>query len=116
MRRPSGRFSTPGADPGARDRNGVTPLRAAASSGDVEAIGALLDAGADPGAGDKKGYTPLHRAARWGHAAAIGALLDAGADPGARDRNGKTAFDLIRDGSPLVGTEVYWRLSDARWD
>ena len=49
-------------------------------------------------------------------AAAIGALLDAGADPGARDKDGLTAFDRIRDDSPLVGTKVYWRLSDALWD
>ena len=58
----------------------------------------------------------MHVAADEGHAAAIGALLDAGADPGARDKNGKTAFDRIQNDSPLVGTEVYWRLNDARWD
>ena len=29
---------------------------------------------------------------------------------------GPTAFDLIQDDSPLVGTELYWRLNDARWD
>ena len=80
------------------------------------AIGALLDAGDDKGARDEYGLTPLHRAAGEGHAAAIGALLAAGADPGARDKDGLTAFDRIQDYSPLVGTALYWRLNDARWD
>ncbi|WP_420011123.1 hypothetical protein [Tateyamaria sp.] len=47
----------------------------------------------------------------------IRACLAAGADPGARNKHGSpTPFDVIPDGSPLVGTSAYWRLHDARWD
>ena len=107
-----------GADPGARGKLfGRTPLHEAAYSGHVEAIGALLDdERTDLRARDRNGDTPVHEAAYSGHVEAIGALLDAGADPGARNKYGDTAFDLIPDDSPLVGTEVYWRLNDARWD
>jgi len=41
--------------------------------------------------------------------------LDGGADAGLRNANAQLPFDLIADDSPLVGTDVYWRLSDARW-
>ena len=85
----------------------------AAAIGDIRTC---LTAGADPGARDENGTTPLHWAAASGDAAAIGALLDAGADASARDKSGETAFDLIRDDHPLVGTAPYWRLNDARWD
>ena len=79
-----------GADPGARTKDGETPLHMAASTGHADAIGALFKAGADPGARDRDGETPLHEAALFGNADAIGALLKAGADPGARDKDGFT--------------------------
>ncbi len=75
-----------------------------------------LAAGADPNAWDKEGVTPLHLAARFGHAEAINALLDGGSDPGARDKHDRIPFDLISDGSRLVGTPAYRRLHEARWD
>ena len=43
----------------------------------------------------------------------IHALLNAGADPRKRTNSGKTPFELIKDGSPLYGTEAYRRLKDA---
>ena len=88
----------------------------AALSGHAEAVWALVKAGADPDPRTKHGNTPLHQAAYSGHAEAIGALLKGGADPGARDDNGNTALDLIPGDSPLVGTALYRRLNDARWD
>ena len=92
------------------------PLHTAAFFGDAEAIEALLAAGADTGARTNYGDTPLHGAAVGGHAEVIEALLAAGADTGARTNYGETPFDMIPESSPLVGTAVYWRLHDARWD
>ncbi|BBY30249.1 ankyrin repeat domain-containing protein [Mycolicibacterium sediminis] len=47
-------------DPNARDDDGVTPLHHAAWDGDLDLVGALLDAGADPSAVDARfGTTPL---------------------------------------------------------
>ena len=107
-----------GADPDPRDKDGRTPLHDAAQGGRMEVVEVLLAAGADPDARSESGSTPLHKAARWsGKAEAIEALLAAGADPGARNKHGSpTPFDVIPDGSPLVGTSAYWRLHDARWD
>ena len=76
-----------GADPGARGRDGHTPLHIVALGGNAAAIAALLEAGADPGARAWNGVTPLHNAALNGNAATIAALLEAGADPGARAWN-----------------------------
>ena len=47
--------------------------------------------------------------------AVAAALLDAGADPKARSKNGLTPFDAARKNEALKGTDVYWRLSDARY-
>ena len=70
-------------------------LHAAAGSGSVESIGALLSAGADISARDKKGRTALLHAAasRSGRVAEVmHALLAAGASVEARDSQGRTAL------------------------
>ena len=103
-----------GADPNARDEGGDTPLNEAAYWGHADAITALLEAGADPKARDEDGWTPLHLAAYGGHADAIAALLEAGADPKARNNIDQTPFDMIRSDSPLIGTQAYRRLQQAR--
>ena len=43
-------------------------------------------------------------------------LLDAGADPSLRDDRGDIAFDYMKENEALVGTDVYWRLNDLRFD
>ena len=106
-----------GADPNARDGDGFTPLhRAAAHSQTPETVTALVNAAADPNARDVFGLTPLHRAAAFSQTPEIvTALVNAGADPNARNEDGDTTFELIPEDSPLKGTDVYWRLNEARF-
>ena len=47
--------------------------------------------------------------------AIVTALLEAGADPSVRDQSDKTPGDMIPEDSPLRGSDVYWRLNDARF-
>ena len=79
-----------GADPGARDEDGATPLHKAAVrffEKNPSVITALIEAGAYPGAINRRGYTPLHMAAQDNsNPSVITALIEAGADPGAADR------------------------------
>ena len=78
-----------GADLGARDEIGRTPLHWAAESNPAASvIVALIEAGADPGARDDDGATPLHAAALNPAASVIEALIEAGADPDARAEGG----------------------------
>lgn len=93
-----------GADVGARNRRGATPLHYAADGGpgspgwnpdaQAEVIAVLIASGADANAADRDAVTPLHRAVRTRCAAAASALLDGGADPGPRNRNGSTPVML----------------------
>jgi uncharacterized protein len=71
-----------------RDRQGRTPLHAAALRGDLSEVRKLIASGADPGAGDADGFTPLHLAAQELHVDAAAALLEAGADVNRRNRFG----------------------------
>ena len=104
-----------GADLNARNKGGDTPLHAAARGRTAEVVMALLQAGADPKARDGFGRTPLHRAAQSGSAEAVMALLQAGADPKARDTDGKLPVDYAADNGQLKGTDVYWKLNQARF-
>lgn len=89
-----------GADVGARNRRGATPLHYAADgspgasrwdpTGQAATIALLITAGADPNAIDKDDVTPLHRAVRTRCAAAVAALLEGGADPRRTNKNGST--------------------------
>ena len=75
-----------GADPGALDEYGTTPLHWAAG-----AFG---------------NHNPL----------VITALIEGGADPSARDDDGKVPFDYAKDNEALKGTEAYWLLNEARFE
>ena len=70
-----------GADAGARDRRGRTPLHLAARVGDAATLAALLKGGANPDAVDAEHATPLLEAVESGKPAAVRALLDAHANP-----------------------------------
>ena len=101
----------------ARDKHGSTVLhRAAALNKSPAVIAALLKAGARLEARNKFGHTPLHMAAMFSHASAvISVLLNAGANSKARDEEGKLPWDYAKENPALKGTDVYWRLNEARF-
>lgn len=81
-----------GADVGACDAMGRTPLHWAAGGGHRAAVDFLLRKGAAPGARDGQGRTPLHLASALGHDGAVAALLEGGADGAAVDAAGTPAL------------------------
>lgn len=93
-----------GAELGARNRRGATPLHYSADgipgsaawdpAAQAATISALIAAGADPNARDAAGVTPLHRAVRTRCAAAVSALLEGGADPQLANARGSTPLAL----------------------
>jgi hypothetical protein len=95
-----------GADVGARNRRGATPLHYAVDGGpraphwnpraQAATVRMLVENGADANATDKSGVAPLHRAVRNRCAAAVSALLDNGADPRRRNKNGSTPLQLAQ--------------------
>ena len=106
-----------GADLKALTEAGLTPLQlAAGSNNNPDVIAALMESWADPKARDNFGMTPLHHAAEFRkNPAVIAELVDAGADPKARDNAGKTPWDYVKDREPIKGSDVHWRLNDAKY-
>jgi ankyrin repeat protein len=88
-----------GADPNAKDANGLTPLHQAAFWGETEIVDVLLKAGADPNADNGRGWTALHSAAVSGgnrsRADIIGKLKAAGGDGSLKDKQGWTPQDYM---------------------
>lgn len=64
----------------------------AARAGDLDKLGAFIEAHFDLNIQDERGYTGLILAAYHGHQAAVEQLLAAGADPCAQDARGNTAL------------------------
>jgi len=89
-----------GADHGAKNRRGATPLHYAADANrwapkaQAEVIKYLISVGADPNATDKSGVAPLHRAVRTRSLPAVRALLDGGADVRQKNKSGSTPLHL----------------------
>lgn len=81
-------------------------------------VGALITAGADPNARNEGGMMPLHWAVTQKKIspAVVEALITGGADPKARDKYGYIPFDYAKDNEALRGTDVYWRLNEARFE
>lgn len=99
---------------------GWTPLMyAVIYNPNLDVIAAILQAGADINAkcsngelSNFEGMTALMLAAERSNSAVLMALLKAGADAKLKDKQGKTAFDYAQN---LKGTDVYWKLNDARF-
>ena len=102
-----------GANVGARDERGATPLHKAAEHSAIPAlISALVKAGARVSARDETGAMPLHvAAAKSTSAEVVETLLDAGADVAATDETGKTPGDYLKENAALAGTAVAQRLA-----
>ena len=113
------RLLAAGADVTARSAPGQTALHWAAGfpgNDDPAVVEALLAAGADLAARDTEGQTALHLAAEFSdNPAVVEALLAVGADATARDGEGQTPWDLVQENEALKGSDVYWRLNDARF-
>lgn len=90
--------------PSAAEVSAYVGLHAAAQSGDVSMIRALLAKGADPDARDPAGRTPAHVAAFASHDAALRALAMAGADMNALedDRYDVLTIAAVADDPALV--------------
>jgi hypothetical protein len=87
-----------GADVRVRDKNGQTPLHAAAKFGDEAHLHVLLDrGGAEIDARDPGRRTPLHVAADLGRVEAVTFLVSRGADVSLRDHADRTPRDYVRD-------------------
>lgn len=80
-----------GADPNCRE-SVTPPLVAAAASGLLVSVVALLAAGAEVDVRDEDGSTPLMIAAACGHTDAVNELLQRGANPKLKDESGCTAL------------------------
>lgn len=85
-----------GADAGARDKAGRTPLFDAARYGDLDAVRDLSKRGADVNATDKAGRTPLFDAIEHPDLPLMRELLARGARVDAVDGAGHTPLQLIR--------------------
>lgn len=105
-----------GADVNSRDAGGWSPLHGAAAwCQNLAVIELLLEQGADINIRSIFGKNPLHQAATFNTAPVVELLLNRGADATARDEDGLTPFDHARTNGHLVGTDVYWHLSDSRF-
>ena len=79
-----------GADVGARDGTGATPLFSAVLFGNIANAERLVTAGADVNAQDAKGRSPLHVAAKIGSERFVGYLLSRGAAVDPETKDGRT--------------------------
>lgn len=104
-----------GADPNARDDEGVSPLhrlvitqsRSEQCADVLAAMQMLLEAGADVELADKDGWSPLISAACYNGAYLVPALLRAGADVNVCDSLGRTALShAAGDSAAVVGMLV----------
>jgi ankyrin repeat protein len=87
-----------GADPGARDRQGVSALAMAAGDGRRAIALALIAAGAPIEAPDDAGATALLHAAAGGHVAVVQTLVEYGADVGRATARGRTPLMEAAEG------------------
>ena len=75
---------------------GVTPLMAAAITGQSDAAELLLAKGAKPDIRNNEGSTALHMAAFFGHLEIVKALVAKGADVNVRNERSETPLDTVK--------------------
>jgi ankyrin repeat protein len=96
-----------GADPNARDNEGLTPLlhlaRTRTRLDPIAVLELLVSHGADVNALDGRGNTLLMFYAKQGSGAPVRWLVERGADPSVKNRAGKTAADLAGPHSDTAG-------------
>jgi hypothetical protein len=80
-----------------RVSDGVTPLMAASSFGQVDMVDLLLEKGANINAKDKDDQTALMKAVKYNHAEVVEHLLKGGADVRGRDLHGNTVVSFALD-------------------
>ena len=115
-----------GAEVDSRDKDGWTPLYAAAASGETEIVKLLIDAGADYMATDYgKGAmalqaTPLHQACAGLHASTVEVLVKAGARVNQQDKKRNLPIDALPPVNNLNHAAhqacVYWLAKAPEYD
>jgi len=76
---------------------GITPLMAAAITGQNDAVELLLAKGAKPNIKSKDGNTALHMAAFFGHSEIVNTLVAKGAEVNAQNDRSETPLDTVKD-------------------
>jgi hypothetical protein len=89
-----------GADPNRSHPDLGTPLKIAASDGQLPIVRMLVQAGADPNPQDSVEDSPLVWAFYGRHLQVARYLLDHGANPRLKDQNGKSVLDIARRRTP----------------
>jgi len=113
------------ADPNLSNREGITPLMEAASSGRFNSLKRLIDAGADLKAHDKEGKTILMHAIQGysiynGEALeTINFLIEKGADVTATDKDGRPAITYATSLKPekiLLNAGAYYYVPESEYN
>ena len=97
-----------GADPNARNLQGLSPLHLVAAElrADTVLAALLLASGADPNERDNGGRTPLHRAVTHPDTGIVMLLLRAGAELEARDNQGLTPLPWAMNAARATGPAI----------
>lgn len=106
-----------GANPDAKDDDGMTPLLLAAKHGRAGAAAALLACGAFADVATRRGATALHLAAQHGHIATIRLLVRHDAERGflkrCVDSAGRSPLDCAKSPSARAALDTLWEAAAA---
>ncbi len=102
------------------NQTGWAPLHYAATSGNVELIGMLLEKHAYIDAESPNGSTPLMMAAKYGTPSAVKLLLEEGADPLLKNKIGLSAIDFanqtgLAESADIISAFVRAKLPKGKW-